>query len=96
MAFVQNGMADKAIAELEQAINQGQKHPSVRGMLGYAYAAAGRTAEALGIVAEIKLIAPGKFGFAFPIARILAAAGETDQAIEWLQMSCDDRDPFAI
>jgi Flp pilus assembly protein TadD len=46
MAYIQKGMPEKAIAELKEALDRGQKHPRVKGMLGYAYAASGRRAEA--------------------------------------------------
>jgi eukaryotic-like serine/threonine-protein kinase len=96
MARVQSGMVDDAIAALLQAITLGQKHPSIKGMLGYAYAAAGRRSEAVAVVNELMAIAPGRFGFALPIARILADVGETDQAFEWLHKACDERTPFVI
>ena len=64
-------------------------NPSVRGTLGYAYAAAGKRTEALKVVEELAAVAPGRFGFALPM-------GEADQAFEWLRKACDERTPFVI
>jgi tetratricopeptide (TPR) repeat protein len=96
MAYVQQGRTDEAIARLGRAIDLGQKHPSVRGTLGYAYAVAGKRTEALKVVEELTAVAPGRFGLALPIARILAALGDADQAFEWLRKACDERTPFVI
>jgi serine/threonine-protein kinase len=90
-AYVHMGMAEKAIAELQQAVDRGQQDPLVRGMLGYAYAMAGKRAEAKKVLGELETLAPGRFGFAFPIAQIHAALGEKDLAFEWLRKACDER-----
>jgi serine/threonine protein kinase/tetratricopeptide (TPR) repeat protein len=95
-AFVQLGQAEEAIAQLGKAIDLGQRHPLVLGTLGYAFASAGNRPEALRLVEQLVAAAPGRFGFAFPIARILAALGEADQAFAWLKRACDERTPFII
>lgn len=96
IAYVLQGRPDEAIAQLERAIDLGHKHPGVRGTLGYAYAAAGRRPEALQLVEHLMAAAPGRFGFALPIARIFAALGEADQAFAWLQKACEERAPGVI
>jgi hypothetical protein len=45
---------------------------------------------------ELKNRAPKQYGLATPIARIYAALGEKDQAFEWLQRACDERDSHTI
>ena len=82
--------------ELQAAIAAGQRHPGVTGTLAYAYAAAGQKEEAQKILEQLAGLAPGRFGFAFHIARIHAVFGDKDQAFEWLQKACDDRDPLVI
>src|SRR5262249_42998414 len=96
IAQAQLGKTAEAIARLEGVLEHGQKHPSVAGTLGYAYATAGRRPEALKIVTDLCAIAPGRFGFALPIARIFSALHELDQAFEWLQKACDERAPFVV
>lgn len=96
VAFVQLGRTDEAIARLEHAVAAGQRHPSVLETLGYAYAAAGRRPAALSVVDQLPKAAPGRFGFALPIARIHAALGDADRAFAWLRKACDERTPFVI
>jgi TolB-like protein/Flp pilus assembly protein TadD len=96
IAYVQQGRMDEAIARLGRALDLGQRHPCVRGTFGYALAAAGKRPEAFKVVEELTMIAPGRFGFALPIARILAALGESDEAFEWLRKACDERTPFVV
>jgi tetratricopeptide (TPR) repeat protein len=95
-AQVQKGLPEEAIAELTDALAHGQRHPRVRGMLGCAFATAGRAAEAQRVLQELKLISEGRFAFALPIARIHAALGEKDQAFEWLRQACAERDSAVI
>ena len=82
--------------ELEKALKAGQRHPGVRGMLGYAYAVANKRNESQKVLAELEGLSQGRFGFALPIARVHAALGEKDQAFEWLGKACDERDPHVI
>ena len=96
MAQAGKGMYEEAIVELSMAIKSGQQFPGVRGMLGYVYALAGKRTEAQGVLEEMNGLLQGRFGFAFPIARIHAALGEKDQAFEWLRKACDERDSQVI
>jgi predicted Zn-dependent protease len=89
-------MCEKAIVELKGALDRGQQHPRIKGMLGYAYAVAGRKAEAQKVLDELRTRAPKQFGVAMSIARIYAALGQKDQAFEWLQRACDERDSHII
>jgi hypothetical protein len=89
-------MVEEAVTELTQAINRGHRHPRVRGLLGCAYAAAGRKAEAQKVLQELQNPSQHRFGFAFAIARIHAALGENDPAFEWLEKACDERDSAVI
>jgi serine/threonine protein kinase/Tfp pilus assembly protein PilF len=96
LALVESGRPDEAIAQLQLALNAGHTHPRTRGMLGYAYAAAGDRAKARRVLQELQSAAPTQFGVALPIARIYAALGENDQAFAWLKKSCDERDSIAM
>jgi hypothetical protein len=81
---------------MQKALERGQQHPIVRGICGYAYAMAGKKAEAHKVLEDLKGLSRGRFKFAFPIARIHAALGEKDEAFEWLRKSCDERDSRVI
>jgi len=85
VALVQKGLPERAIARLQAAIDNGQRHPRVIGILGYAYAVAGKRESAQKVLDQLQGVAPGRFGLAFRIARIHAALRDKDQAFEWLQ-----------
>jgi TolB-like protein/Tfp pilus assembly protein PilF len=92
LAYTQKGMHKKAL----EVLHKGKGHPSVRGLIGYAYARAEQSAEARQVLEELKGLAERRFGCAFGIARIHAALGEKDEAFKWLQTARDERDPRVI
>jgi Tfp pilus assembly protein PilF len=90
-AYVQLKMYDEAIA-----VMKGQQHPRIRGVLGYVYAAAGRTEDAQKVMEELRGAPLRRFGDAFAMARINAALGENKLAFECLREACKERDPLVI
>jgi tetratricopeptide (TPR) repeat protein len=96
LALVQKGLGEKAIGTLTEALARGHRHPRVQGMLGYAYAVAGRKEETQKVLAELKSRAAKQFGCALPIASIYAALGEKDAAFGWLQIAANERDSAVI
>jgi tetratricopeptide (TPR) repeat protein len=85
---------EEAIGKLKTAVELSKGHPRMRGLLGCAYAKAGKEAEAR---SELKtLLSDGRYGAALAIARIYATLGEKDKAFEWLHKSCDERDSKVI
>jgi tetratricopeptide (TPR) repeat protein len=95
-AYVNNGTPEKAIDHLQRAIDGGQQSPQVRGMLGYALAAAGKKPEAQKVLDELKALASDNFGFAYLIASIYAALGDKDEAFAWLGKACEAREAGVI
>jgi serine/threonine-protein kinase len=89
-------MTDKAIGEMRQLLNQGQTHPALKGMLGYAYAKAGKVEEAQKMLKELMDLNPRPYKCAFSVAWIHAALGEKEEAFKWLHKACDERDPAVI
>jgi Tfp pilus assembly protein PilF len=96
VSLVQKGMPEQAIPRLQAAIDAGQRHPRITGMLGYACAVAGQNESAQKVLEQLQGFAQGRFGFALPIARIHAALDEKDHAFEWLQKACHEHDPGVI
>lgn len=95
LSYIQQGRYEEAIAELGKAVNLGRGHPHLKGLLGCAYAAAGKKAEARQVLQE--MTGPKRrFGDAFAVVRIHAALGEKVEAFEWLQKACDERDAQVI
>jgi tetratricopeptide (TPR) repeat protein len=96
LAYSQKGMHKEALEVLHEGLDRTKGHPWLRGLLGYAQARAGQTADARRMLEELKGLAERRFGCAFAIARIHAALGEKQQAFEWLQKARDERDPLVI
>lgn len=95
LSYIQQRRYEEAIAELDKAVNLGRGHPHLKGLLGCAYAATGKKAKARQVLQE--MIGPKcRFGDAFAVARIHAALGEKDEAFDWLEKACDERDPHVI
>jgi serine/threonine-protein kinase len=93
-ALSQTNQDEAAIRVLHLAVEHGKGHPRMRGLLGCAYAKAGKEAEAR---AELTaLLSDSRYGAAHGKARIYATLGEKDQAFEWLHKACDERDSIVF
>jgi TolB-like protein/Tfp pilus assembly protein PilF len=79
------------IAEYEQARDLMEGSLWTAGEFGYAYAVAGRTAEAREALRQFE-VASGGYVRALPVARTYVALGERDLAFLWLQKAVDERD----
>jgi serine/threonine protein kinase/tetratricopeptide (TPR) repeat protein len=94
-AYLQKkGMEELAVATLKTAVELGKGNPRMRGLLGYAYVAAGRKAEARQQLTVLR--SERRFGFAFALARIHAALGENEEAFKWLREALKERDSAVI
>jgi TolB-like protein/Tfp pilus assembly protein PilF len=79
------------IAECERARDLMEGDPWIMGQLGYAYAVAGRTAEARGILRTLEAGSQDNIR-ALPVARVYAGLGDRDRAILWLKKALDQND----
>ena len=80
----------EAIASLEKA-RLLDNNPSVSGYLGFAYAEAGKKAEAQRVLDELKELSKKQYVPAYSIAIIYAGLNDKDQAFEWLNKAYGDR-----
>ena len=82
-AYLQKGLYDQAIPELQRVVDP----QSGDGMaqLGYAYAMAGRKADALKVVADLQSLAERRYSSPVRIACIYAGLGDKDRAFDWLE-----------
>jgi len=80
----------EAIAALEKA-RALDNNPSVSGYLGFAYAEAGKKAEAQRVLDELKELSKKQYVPAYSIAIIYAGLNDKDQAFEWLNKAYSDR-----
>jgi serine/threonine-protein kinase len=84
---------EETLAVLQKGVDFGKRQPLILGLLGYSYVAAGKVAEAHKLLQELDGLArERKYGSALALARIHAALGEKDQALEWLRKACDQRE----
>jgi serine/threonine-protein kinase len=92
IAYVPQGMVEKAIAHLEEAeaLSQGGTLIPIP-YLGYAYGLAGRRRDAERLLEELQESASRRFVNPDYFAIIHLGLGENDQAIEWLYRAYEAR-----
>jgi tetratricopeptide (TPR) repeat protein len=85
-------MHGEAVAEMEKVVARvkAPEHWSASPILAYAYAAAGRRAEALKILAEQKTHARRGYVSPFNFAIIYTGLGDKDKAFEYLNKAVDE------
>ena len=83
-------MYKEGIAEFEKELAISPGSQSTIG-LGYAYAVAGRKAEAQKVLDRLNELSKQKYVPAVVRARIYAGLGEKDKAFEWLEKGYEDR-----
>ena len=90
LAYEQKGMYSEAIDQFQQGVKLSGS-PLMMSLLGHAYAASGKKAEAQRILAEL---AQQKQRYVSPytVATIYAGLGEKDQAFKWLEKAFEERD----
>ena len=89
--FAAMGRMDDAIRELEIAARPAHGHNSrTEAYLGYAYAAAGRTADARAVLKELDAHRRDQYVSAYGIALIHDALGEKEPAVAALQRAYED------
>jgi len=92
VVYVQKGMHEEAIAEYQKALSiEKGGSPFVLGLLGHAYGVAGKRAEALKILKELKQQAKHRYVSSYHIALVYLGLGEEEQALAWLEKSREER-----
>lgn len=89
--FVQKGMFDEAVREIEKAIALSKRSIFILDDLGLVYAASGRRDEAVRVLDDLNKLAMEEYVPAYGRAAIYAALAEKDQAIEWLGRAFEER-----
>jgi tetratricopeptide (TPR) repeat protein len=90
VSLEQQGRYDEAIESLERAVALTRGTGSAVGALGHALAVAGRTDEARRRLSELQQPTPGRYVQHYGVALVLAALGESDQALHWLELAYRD------
>lgn len=95
-AYERKGMFDRAIEESRKALEKSPDNPSVLSTLGYAYARAGRQAEAKAILNKLEQMRNRHYVSPFMIALLSVGLDQKAQAFDWLNKAIDERDPQVI
>jgi serine/threonine-protein kinase len=89
-AYGQKHMHEEAIAALQKAARL-LPESVFSGALGYAYAAAGRRADAEEYIRHLERLSAEQYLEPYNRAAIFAGLGDTERALEWLQRAYNDR-----
>ncbi|HEU4795877.1 MAG TPA: tetratricopeptide repeat protein, partial [Pyrinomonadaceae bacterium] len=106
LAYVQKGMHDDAIRELRSLIKAPESGPvpaevverdmEASASLGFAYAMAGKSAEARNILSQLQALAERRYVTALYPAIVYAGLKENDHAIHYLNRAYEDRHPGLV
>jgi serine/threonine protein kinase/tetratricopeptide (TPR) repeat protein len=92
LAYIQKSMFEPAIAEFQKVLVILGRDPGTLAALGYAYGVSGKKSEARKLLDELKEQSAQRYIAPYRLAMICAGLGEHDQAFQWLQKGCDERD----
>jgi len=93
-ALIANGQADEAIPVLEKALALSGRNPAVIGVLIRAYAHAGRRAEALRLLDELKRRQQTGYVPAAAFVNAYLGLGDNEQAFAWLERAYKEQSPI--
>ena len=90
-AYLAKGDASLALEYLRKSNDAMGQVPFSLGDLGHALAAAGKRDEAERLLADLEARRETGYYPAFPLAIIELGLGNTDKALDWLEMAADER-----
>jgi TolB-like protein/Flp pilus assembly protein TadD len=90
-AYLQNSMYKQGIAECEKELLVSPRHPYALSGLGYAYAVAGRSAEAQKLLDQLNAVSEQKYVPAISRVGVYVGLGDKEKAFEWLGKAYEDR-----
>ena len=92
LAYEAKGMYPEAIAEFQTGVKLSGS-PLMQALLGHAYAASGRTAEAKQVLADLQQLQQSqRYVSPYTVAAIYAGLGDDAQAFKWLETAVEGRD----
>src|SRR5262249_28752724 len=83
--YIQNGLFNETLAELEKAKRERKDDPLLIYDTGMVYAAQGKRTEALQIIKELEKMSGASLSQAHWIAKIYATLNEKEMAFSWLE-----------
>ena len=91
LAYEAKGMYAEAIAEFQTGVKLSGS-PLMLALLGHAYAASGKTAEAKQVLIDLQQLQDQRYVSPYTVAAIHAGLGDQEQAFKWLQTAVEERD----
>lgn len=95
LAYEHKGMYQKAITEFQKGVKVSGS-PLMLALLGHAYAASGKIAEARQVLAELRDLEGRRYVSPYTVAAIYTGLGEKEQAFKWLEKAYDERDVWLV
>ena len=92
-AYEQKGMLKEAIAEFERAVSLGGGSSVYTAALAHAFGVAGRRAEAVRVLEDLRKMAESRFVSSYDLALAQLGLGENDKAFELLSAAVQERSP---
>jgi TolB-like protein/Flp pilus assembly protein TadD len=90
-AYVQKGLGEKGLAELQSATSLSGNNPLYLAQVAVAYASMGRRTEALQIVDQLQTTSANRYVSPYGLAQIYAVLKDKEQTFKWLQVSYEGR-----
>jgi tetratricopeptide (TPR) repeat protein len=91
LAYEAKGMYPEAIAEFQKGVKLSGS-PLMLALLGHAYAASGKRAEAQQVLSDLQQLQSQRYVSPYTVAAIYAGLNDQDQALKWLRRAYDERD----
>jgi DNA-binding winged helix-turn-helix (wHTH) protein/TolB-like protein len=91
LAYEAKGMYPEAIAEFQTGVKLSGS-PLMLALLGHAYAASGKTAEAKQVLNDLQQLQGQRYVSPYTVAAIHAGLGDQEQAFKWLETAVEGRD----
>jgi DNA-binding winged helix-turn-helix (wHTH) protein/TolB-like protein/Tfp pilus assembly protein PilF len=91
LAYEAKGMYAEAIAEFLTGVKLSGS-PLMLALLGHAYAASGKTAEAKQVLNDLQELQGQRYVSPYTVAAIHVGLGDQDEAFKWLELAVEERD----
>jgi len=91
LAYEAKGMYAEAINEFQTGVKLSGS-PLMLALLGHAYAASGKKAEALAVLADLQQLQNQRYVSPYTVAAIYVGLGDQEHAFTWLERAVEERD----